>query len=264
MAENALPLFANAGRFYVYIYRDPRPSRRRRPIYVGKGMAARERADSHWSKGTHNPILARLFRKFQKMNLTPTIELVGWFDDERAAFALEIALIRKIGRLDLKTGPLCNLTEGGEGVRIGAAGKAKIGAATKRFWADPEARARLLSVRKAAITPEFRARLSAIRKAAYDQSPEARALMSAARAKALADPEVRARKSAATKARWADPLERARLLASRRAALADPLVRARMSATMKEVMRMRKLARNNGDVYRGEQQYIAQPIEQRP
>lgn len=113
MAENTLPLFSGA--FYVYVYRDPRPRKGSVPIYVGKGTAALGRADHHWRRGSPNRLLNGILGKIRTAQLEPKIEIVGWFDDESAAFACERALIAQFGRRNLDCGPLCNLTDGGEG-----------------------------------------------------------------------------------------------------------------------------------------------------
>ncbi len=116
MAIDTLSLdFGRDKPFYVYVYRDPRPGKRNAPIYVGKGLAANGRADLHWKYKSHNPILNAIFAKIRKLNLEPAVEIVGWFDVEDQAFALEIALIERFGRRDIKTGSLANLTTGGEG-----------------------------------------------------------------------------------------------------------------------------------------------------
>ncbi|WP_431861369.1 NUMOD3 domain-containing DNA-binding protein [Azospirillum sp.] len=134
MAENTLPLFEGAGKFYVYIYRDPRPGKRGVPIYVGKGSQAYGRADDHWGGKATNRMLRGILAKVRSAGLEPIIEIVAWFDDEAAAFCLERSLIAKFGRRDLGSGTLCNMTSGGEG----AAGavrsketKAKIGAGNR-------------------------------------------------------------------------------------------------------------------------------------
>lgn len=102
-------------RFYVYVYRDPRPGKGLAAIYVGKGSIARQRAMDHWRRGTSNPLFASVLEKIRDFGATPVIEIVQRFSEESEAHALEIALIKKFGRRDLKTGTLCNLTDGGEG-----------------------------------------------------------------------------------------------------------------------------------------------------
>lgn len=117
MATDPLPLdFGRDKRFCVYLYRDPRPGKRNQPIYVGKGSRKRNRADAHWRNGCKvNLLFAGILGKIRAAGLEPIIEIVGWFDDEAGAFALECALIKRFGRRDQGSGPLANLTDGGEG-----------------------------------------------------------------------------------------------------------------------------------------------------
>lgn len=145
MARDALPLFAGNGEFYVYVYIDPRPGRKLAPIYVGKGTASR--ADFHLRRGAANPILAAILSKIRKTNMMPTVDIVGRFDSEDDAFALERALIAKFGRRDKKTGTLANMTDGGDGLTghiPSAKARAASGARMKVIWAnlweDPEFR----------------------------------------------------------------------------------------------------------------------------
>ena len=113
MADESLPLFADAGKFYTYIIYDSRPRKHREPIYVGKGC--RDRADVHWREGTHNPILRAKFAKIRAVGLEPIVHIEFRSDDDAAVFACERKLIAKFGRRDLGKGTLCNLTDGGEG-----------------------------------------------------------------------------------------------------------------------------------------------------
>ncbi|HEY0120655.1 MAG TPA: NUMOD3 domain-containing DNA-binding protein [Rhizobium sp.] len=108
MADNKLPLFEGAGKFYVYVYRDPRPKKKMVPIYVGKGTAAHGRADVHWKKGARNPLFKAVLDKVKALDLVPIIEIVAWFDDEAEAFQYEQRLIEKFG-IRSAGGTLCNL-----------------------------------------------------------------------------------------------------------------------------------------------------------
>jgi len=108
--------FGRDKRFCVYIYRDPRPRKRREPIYVGKGLTER-RPDEHWNNSNSpNPFFSRVLEKIRTAGLQPIIEFIAFFENETEAFALEIALIKKFGRRDLGRGTLCNMTDGGDGV----------------------------------------------------------------------------------------------------------------------------------------------------
>jgi hypothetical protein len=102
------------GEYYVYVYLDPRKPGKyvygeykflHEPIYVGKGK--RKRA-YHYEK--HNPFLKNKLLKFGK----PIVIILGKFL-ESVSLSKERSLIALIGRLDLGKGPLCNLTNGGEG-----------------------------------------------------------------------------------------------------------------------------------------------------
>jgi len=103
------------GEYYVYIYLDPRKlgtyvygdySFDYEPIYVGKGK--RKRA---YYFEDHNKFLKAKLAKFGK----PIIKIIAQKLPETKSFELEIGLIALIGRKDQGKGPLCNLTDGGEG-----------------------------------------------------------------------------------------------------------------------------------------------------
>jgi len=100
--------------YYIYIHAYPsnHPEKPNQIFYVGKGSRKRyliqRRNNSH-----HQNILDKLFRAEYVMkdiafiikdNLSESISLFE-----------EIKLIKEIGRIDLKTGTLVNMTDGGEG-----------------------------------------------------------------------------------------------------------------------------------------------------
>lgn len=113
--------------FYIYLLCDPRKlgqyaygdhSFAFEPFYVGKGHG--NRAWNHTSiikRGgkSANPHKDRIIAKLLKQGLSPVIEILkeGLTEDE--AFELEKLLIGTIGRVNLKLGPLSNMSEGGEG-----------------------------------------------------------------------------------------------------------------------------------------------------
>lgn len=100
--------------FYVYVWLDPRKpgvynygkyTFTHEPIYVGKGFGKRIQ-----NKHDNKILTFKLKKFFFPIHVKVKEDLF-----EKEAFSLEIKLIKKIGRIDLKTGPLCNFTNGGEG-----------------------------------------------------------------------------------------------------------------------------------------------------
>ncbi len=129
--------------FYVYVLLDPRKKGKfsyshwkfeYEPFYVGKGK--RKRAQYHCNKST-NTIVTRKINKIKNLSLYPIIDIKKNKLTEKQAFLLEVKLIEKIGRLGLKTGPLANMTSGGDGVkRISQETKEKISKNTIRQMKD--------------------------------------------------------------------------------------------------------------------------------
>jgi hypothetical protein len=169
MATNTLPLFENAGKFYVYVYRDPRPKKKGVVFYVGKGKDSR--ADVHWKKGNgSNPFFSNVLNKIRELNLEPIIEIIAWFDEEDEAFSLEKALIARYGRRDNRTGCLVNLTEGGDGPsgRIPKESTIELcRAKTTANWRDNEFRSKTVAASRAAQTEEWRDNVSSGVRARY-------------------------------------------------------------------------------------------------
>lgn len=139
MAIDPLSLdFGRDKRFCVYLYRDPRPGKRKQPIYVGKGSrneGRHRRPDYHWLHGNRgtNALFRNVLDLIRAAGLSPVIEIIAWFDEEEGAFALERTLISRFGRRDRGLGPLLNFTDGGDGA-VGMhhteQARAKIGAAS--------------------------------------------------------------------------------------------------------------------------------------
>jgi hypothetical protein len=98
--------------YYVYTYFDPRDAS---PIYVGLGRG--KRAFKHWKKGANNQFFQNVLDKIRLVGLTPRIEFVAIDLSKEEAKTLEIQLIKLYGRRDLDSGTLCNLTDGGDGVK---------------------------------------------------------------------------------------------------------------------------------------------------
>jgi hypothetical protein len=88
------------------------------PIYIGKGKDNRKDFhlyESRLSSTKGNRLKNNKLKKIIKSGLDPIISII--YDDltEVDAMSNEINLIESIGRLDIKTGTLTNLTSGGEG-----------------------------------------------------------------------------------------------------------------------------------------------------
>lgn len=115
-------------KYYVYIYLDPRKpgnyqygeySFDYEPFYVGKGYYKRMLSHLNRAKNKNvrkiTPTISKI-RKLLKLNLVPIIKIVTENLIEQESFNLEISLIKLIGRKEFTTGPLLNLTNGGDGV----------------------------------------------------------------------------------------------------------------------------------------------------
>ncbi|MCK4822666.1 hypothetical protein KA005_43285, partial [bacterium] len=93
--------------FYVYVYLDQDNI----PFYVGKGKNIRYNIIKHLYGS--NQFLIRKIKKVGVKNVKIMFPLKNV--DEADAFAYEELFIGIVGRRDLGLGPLCNLTDGGEG-----------------------------------------------------------------------------------------------------------------------------------------------------
>lgn len=111
--------------YYTYVYLDPRKPGSYsygsytfdyEPYYVGKGKGSRINALCDESVNlTINSLKYNITRKILSAGLEPVRLKVSEGLTEDEAFSLEIELIALIGRHDLKTGPLSNMTRGGDG-----------------------------------------------------------------------------------------------------------------------------------------------------
>ena len=113
--------------FYVYVILDPRNIYNRShcginfeytPIYIGKGKEDRKDFhlfDSRLNTNTGNKLKNNTLKKIIKMNLNPIITIVKKNLSEEKSFILEKELIKDIGRRIVNSGPLTNITDGGEG-----------------------------------------------------------------------------------------------------------------------------------------------------
>lgn len=117
-------LFLKMNNFYVYIFLDPRKDGefsygehkfKYEPFYVGKGK--NNRCENHlreWSL-KDKTLKNNKIKSLLKLGLKPIIIKLFLNLSEVDSFDKEKEMIKKIGRLDLNTGPLLNMTDGGEG-----------------------------------------------------------------------------------------------------------------------------------------------------
>jgi len=111
--------------FYVYVYLDPQKSGSfdygelhfdYEPFYVGKGKEKRDRWHLQETvRTTSNPHKYRRIQNIKLAGLTPIILRLQDGMSEVEAWNYEKTVIEKIGRRTLKTGPLTNIQEGGQG-----------------------------------------------------------------------------------------------------------------------------------------------------
>jgi hypothetical protein len=209
--------------FYVYVYKDPRPTNNRRVVYVGKGTGGR--MWDHWRKAVHkNKAFGNFLALLRRDNLEPIVEVVTDNLDEAGAFVEEMRLIALYGRRDLKTGYLFNLTDGGEGfaniVRTpewlanisGALStpeqKSRNAEAAIKRWADPEYKAKATAaIREALKDPEVIRRREE-GKAAFIHTDEFRETMKNAAIKLWQDPAYKQKVSDGQKAAQGTPKAR--------------------------------------------------------
>lgn len=101
--------------FYVYVYRDSAGN----PFYVGKGHGNRCRKHLHAcynsKRRSYRTHFYTKLRKMARLGEKPDIEIIKNNLTEEDAFQSEKYHISLWGRRDIKTGCLCNHTDGGEG-----------------------------------------------------------------------------------------------------------------------------------------------------
>lgn len=129
-----------ANNYYVYVYSDPRVSGKFvygeytfqcEPFYIGKGKNRRMFEHIRLldkENYNYNPHKTRKIK--QIINATGSKPLIFKLKDglsEKEALAFEVEIIKTIGRYDLKTGPLLNLSDGGDGSsNISESGRQKL------------------------------------------------------------------------------------------------------------------------------------------
>lgn len=136
--------------FYVYVYLDPRKpglyiygeySFEYEPFYVGKGSDSRSTIhlyESSLERNCNRKFTNKIKKIRRKCGHDPFVISYKEQLEEQTAFDLEVSMISSIGRHDLKRGPLCNLTDGGEGTSEPTMEKRiKISISNQnRIWSD--------------------------------------------------------------------------------------------------------------------------------
>lgn len=163
--------------FYVYLYRDENGI----PIYVGKGKG--QRAWYHLKRKDKHPFTHKL-NKMRRLGYNPQPEMICISMSEELALHLEETVIKTLGRVDLGTGTLLNLTDGGEGIQGWKASeetRKKQSESAKKRIASEETRKKLSESRKGMKykpkSDETKARLKELRQQ-IGVSDEARQKMS--------------------------------------------------------------------------------------
>jgi hypothetical protein len=234
MTEKSIP----RSDFYVYaLFREDGST----PFYIGKGRG--NRINIHESQ-THR-FTSHKDRIIQGMIArgiaVPKIKLIEGITDD-VAKQVETDLIALIGRSP--SGPLANLTSGGDGVsNLSKESRAKKSAANVASWNDDTVRAKRLAGLAAVWTPERRAQHGA---QVSNKSEETRKKMSVGRKAAwikqprYASEETRRLKSLAGKASWADPETRKRRCEASRQFQSTAEYRAKRSDIAKKIWVRRK------------------------
>lgn len=169
--------------FYVYALLDPsypgsfqyRESQvfEYEPFYIGKGQ--KFRFDDHFGHincKNSNLFVAKKIRKiYRETGLKYKIKIIQETLFEQQAFELEIFLIKQIGRRDQNRGPLCNLTDGGEGssgCKFSLESRQKCSASQLNRFLNPEERRKIRdSSIKSQNLPEVRKKNSEKQKQRY-------------------------------------------------------------------------------------------------
>ena len=235
-------------KFYVYVYRDPRPGKGKVPIYVGKGKGTRSDIHLFPSK---NPgrTLNRIIAKCRVLGLKPIVRIGAYFDNEKDALKHEMTLIALYGRRDLGAGTLCNLTDGGEGTsgwvpskRVRQAISARVRALHKsnpdytaaitkgwhKWWSDPKIQKEYSDrIKELMRTPERLAQISSQGKKNC-ASPKFQAIRQASLKKLNSDPIFRKRRAKRLRQQNADPVFQKDVQRKRRVWIDKPSTRADM------------------------------------
>ncbi len=258
------------GKFYVYAYLEPNGM----PFYIGKGYDRRD--TDHFRlcryKETCNdcPDFYAKLRELLDASIKPkAIRLLDNLPLPDARI-WEKFFIDALGRIDLGTGPLTNLTDGRKpGPKVKqrmsksiSAAKAAMTSEEKKRLSDnkrafhanmtPEEKRHFSEAIKATCNrPEEKQRRSKTAKIVQNR-PETKRLKSAAIKSACARPEEKQRRSRVMKARYAKPEDKQRQSRIQKEVQNRPEVKKRKSIAIKAALAIRKLRQtlNSLDYYR--------------
>jgi len=124
MDRLAFLIYRFMNNFYVYIYLDARREGEYvyddlkfdyEPFYIGKGCGDRMFFHLYESANSKSKIRYNKIKKIRTEGFEPLVYKILDNVTEKEALSFESLMIKKIGRKDMKFGPLINLTNGGEG-----------------------------------------------------------------------------------------------------------------------------------------------------
>lgn len=155
--------------FYVYVYLDPRKPGHYvygeyvfdyEPFYVGKGCNGRayvHLCDWCQKQGKNNHFYNKISKIQRIMGIDPIILIQKDGLIEQCSHDLEVRMVATIGRYDKKKGPLCNLTDAGEGLSgyiVSDETRRKLSESNKGKIMSEEARQKISKANKGKITSE--------------------------------------------------------------------------------------------------------------
>jgi hypothetical protein len=189
---------------------------------VGKGKNNRliyHLFESHL-KADKNKLKVNTIRKIRNAEIEPIIKILAEFLTEQEAFDFEIKLINQWGRRDLNSGPLSNMTDGGEGTTnkiFTVEYRKKLSEATKKAIADGKLNSNISAFSKSRLgvkeSPEATAKRVASRKG-YIHSDETKAKLSEAQRAIRLTPEWKEKASLAQKSKKHSPEHIAKMSAN--------------------------------------------------
>jgi len=155
-------------KFYVYCLFRPWNLE---PCYIGKGSGKRSIKHKFYGHRHYNDHLAKIFKRAAGSEIPCVILHNGL--DEATAFEYERALIAAIGRADLGKGPLCNLTDGGDGCSgMSESGRKRISEASSSRRCSMETREKLSKASKGLVrSSETRSKISEALRKRYSEIP---------------------------------------------------------------------------------------------